>query len=150
MIDGWVCPRCGQTGIRHGRAGARGCKTSTDSPHCRGLECECEDGRCFSKRAEGYGWRRSPCPTARCYHCGWEGIVRSRDFERAFGLARCPKSNTGWHHPTITWVPNTVPNVLVLRFKCAICGRIATRPLHPVEDIQWHDPEPEPEPEPGT
>ncbi len=141
LVDGWVCPRCGQTGTRHGRAGSRGCKTSTDSLHCRGLECECDDGRCFSKRpGPGYGWRRSPCVTARCYHCGWEGIVRSLDFEREYGLERCPKSNTGWHHTTIQWVPNSEPSNVALRFRCSICGTTGLIVIAS-QDIQWQKPE---------
>lgn len=141
MVDGWVCPRCGANGIRHGRGGARACKTNNTSPHCRGLECECEDGRCYGKRPDGFGWRRSPCKTARCYHCGWEGEVRSREFERAFGNSRCPNSSTGWHYPVIQVQPNTEPSSLVLRFRCTLCGWEASTVLDPIDDIRWFPPE---------
>jgi hypothetical protein len=137
-----VCPRCGSNGMRHGRGGARACKTNNNSPHCQGLECDCADGKCFSKRPESFGWRRSPCTTARCYHCGWEGSVRSREFERAFGNSRCPRSNTGWHHPTILVPPNAEPSYLVLHLRCTLCGAEATILLDPIEDIPWGRPAP--------
>lgn len=140
LVDGWVCPRCGQKGMRHGHGGARACKSRDDSPRCRGLECTCQDGQCYSKSMEGFGWRRSPCPCARCYHCGWQGEVRSRDFERVYGNSRCPSSSTGWHHPVISVVPNQQPSNLVLRLRCPMCGLEAETRLDPIEDMEWMRP----------
>ena len=138
LVDGWVCPKCGQVAARHGRGGARACHGG-DGPFagCRGLECECTDGKCYSKKSWRLGWRRSPCPNAVCYHCGWKGTVRSRDFERAYGLSRCPKSSTGWHHPVLRVVPNTRPNSLALICVCSECGRKGTSTLDPIADILW-------------
>jgi hypothetical protein len=136
LTDGWVCPRCGATWDRHGRGGARACKTA-DGVQCRGLECECEDGRCYSKRPDGFGWRRSPCKTARCYHCGWEGEVRSREFERVFkNNMRCIKSNDGWHHPNMWTIPNAEPNSIVAVLQCALCKMVAVRVI-PADTLMW-------------
>lgn len=147
FTDGWVCPKCGQWGVRHGRGGARGCHSKLPpGPHCEGMECKCEDGVCFGKHPHGYGWRRSPCRNAVCHHCGWSGEVRSRAFERAYGLSRCVRSNTGWHYPTITVLPNTEPGSLVLMFECTLCGRKATATLDPIADIVWQPMGDEPRP----
>lgn len=136
LVDGWVCPRCGQIGTRHGRGGARACKDSRGLPTCLGLRCTCEDGLCFSK-GEGYGWRRSPCRHAVCSHCGWTGEVRSKTFEREFGLSRCPKSSHGGHLVRIEAVGSVAPTVLRLRLTCVECGLVGWIVADPAIDVDW-------------
>jgi hypothetical protein len=140
LVDGWVCPRCGQVGDRHGRSGARGCQTRQTGPRCPGLVCECEDGLCYSK-SQGFGWRRSPCLNAHCLHCGWRGEIRSRPFERAYGMSRCPKSGDGWHHPLVTISHNTEADAMHQRLHCPLCGIDGTVRIHPIRDIDWRRPE---------
>jgi len=140
LLDGWVCPRCGQYSNRHGRGGARACKAGRDKPHCPGLQCQCGDGRCY-QTGVGRGWRRSPCLRAVCAHCGWEGAVRSRDFERTYGDARCPKSRTGWHHVTAEIHDNAEPDALRMTLRCIYCGAVGEITIHPVDDVMWETPE---------
>lgn len=132
LFDGWSCPRCGQTGRRHGRGGVRGCKAKLGGPNCPGLRCQCKDGECYDG-----GWRRSPCQHAVCAHCGWEGMVSSRLFERAFGGARCVKTIDGWHWCSIRVVPNEVPGMLQLEILCEACGSHGTLTVDPVREIVW-------------
>lgn len=91
---------------------------------------------CFAKR-RGYGWRRSPCKNAHCLHCGWSGEIRSRDFERAYGAARCRKSATGWHTVNIIAERNENPDVLRLRFECLECHVQGACAIDPVSNIEW-------------
>lgn len=137
LVDGWVCPRCGQVGTRHGRGGARGCHSAMPGPVCPGLVCRCGDGVCFAKH-KGYGWRRSPCRNAQCMHCGWVGEVRSREFEKLFGNSRCPKSATGWHTVEIVAEQNQTPDVLRLQFKCIDCHATGSTVIDPVQDVRWN------------
>ena len=137
MVDGWVCPHCGQTESRHGRGGSRACDAEQKGPVCPGLICQCSDGVCFS-RGLGYGWRRSPCPNAVCQHCGWRGTIRSAEFEREYGSARCPKSTTGFHHAHVRVDGNrhrTDHTALV--FDCKICGAKGFLIIDPIKDIEW-------------
>jgi len=140
LLSGWVCPNCGQVGGRHGRGGARRCRGHNRGPICDGLVCRCGDGVCYSKSG-GRGWRRSPCPNAYCWHCGWKGEVRSRDFERAYGHSRCPGSPTGWHHALARLGMNPEPDALQLDFSCSYCGVVGECVIHPIEDITWKYPE---------
>lgn len=136
LIDGWVCPQCGAVGHRHGRGGQRACRDKTAGPTCEGLVCRCRDGKCFSK-AKGPGWRRSPCPNAYCHHCGYEGPVRSKEFERSFGDSRCPYGTTGWHRALLRVEENERPGACRILFRCEDCGATGSMIIHPVTDIDW-------------
>ena len=70
-------------------------------------------------------------------HCGWTGELRSRDFERAYGLARCPISRTGWHNPVITVERHHTPTLCRQFWKCVDCGIAATVIVDPVADVDW-------------
>lgn len=135
LSDGWVCPKCGQHGRRHGRGGARACKGNRGGKECPGLVCVCLDGMCFDRT-----WRRSPCTHAVCNHCGWEGTVRNRAFEVSYGASRCHRSSTGWHYCTMEIDRNETPGALRIRVRCQLCGRSGAL-LVDASDIDWNDKE---------
>lgn len=138
LLDGWVCPNCGQTGRRHGRGGARACKSRTQGPLCQGLTCMCHNGRCYSSDT-GRGWRRSPCLDALCAHCGWRGELRSKDFERDFGLSRCPVHPSGIHQCQVILEPAEHASI-AMRLTCTQCGTRGASISHPIHDVEWSRP----------
>ncbi len=65
----WRCPRCSAPHDEHGEGECSWRHGET----CGGFLCECidtDDGSELPDHGVTFG---NPCPTARCYHCGWEG-----------------------------------------------------------------------------
>ena len=137
VLDGWVCPSCGQARGRHGRGGARACKAKEPGPTCIGLVCECEKGVCYNRRN---GWMRSPCVHAHCQHCGWRGTIRSKPFERDFGLSRCAMAPDGLHRIEPGIAADSSPRVLHLVLRCLVCGHEGHAMVDWLMDTEWIDP----------
>ena len=70
----------------------------TSGNDCEGFICECDSDDADHDEAH-------PCPEARCYHCGWEGVFPppSYDPKKLTGWARTAYA-AGWR-PPVGWVP---------------------------------------------
>ncbi len=137
MHHGLVCPSCGASVWRHGSGGRRRCLAG-DVERCPGLECTCRRKHFLHRDGKLY-WRRSPCPSAVCHHCGWKGALRSIYFERKFGLSRCTGTQNGCHDISVTATQNEHPGDLVFRCYCRKCSCIGLGSLDPTEEISWVD-----------
>lgn len=71
----WACPECGAPYDDHGKGECR----QAGGGMCSGMICDC-DGDTDNPE---HGTTQEPCPTAHCYHCGWEG-------EFPTGMVQCP------------------------------------------------------------
>lgn len=68
--------------------------------------------------------------------------MRSKEFERAYGSSRCPKSLTGWHYTRVRLDKDkTRADVCLLIFECQLCSAKGFVMIDPIEDIEWKLPE---------
>jgi len=100
--------------------------------------CTC-NGKHFVERNGRLIWRRSPCPSAVCKHCGWAGTLRSVDFERSYGLSRCQNTPNGCHDVHVVGTHNEFPGDLVLKVFCRSCSCVGLVSIDPVDGISWVD-----------
>lgn len=63
----WACPKCGAEPDKHGKGA---CCAASVGPCCDGFLCDCDDEGATPDHGETHA---HPCPSAKCYHCGWEG-----------------------------------------------------------------------------
>lgn len=63
----WACPKCGAEPDKHGKGA---CCAASVGPCCDGFLCDCDDDGTTPDHGETHA---HPCPSAKCYHCGWEG-----------------------------------------------------------------------------
>lgn len=139
LTHGLCCPACGATFGRHGRGGKRACKQGPVA-ECKGIECTCHDWKKHFRRVgDRLVWRRSPCPSAVCHHCGWTGMLGSIDYERTYKLSRCVATENGCHDAVIVARPSDHPEYLSLRVFCRACGHVGDFSIDPVQDIYWRD-----------
>lgn len=140
LRHGLRCPNCNATFGRHGRGGKRRCRCGPVEC-CPGIRCTCKGQDHFVLRSGELIWRRSPCPSVKCGHCGWTGTLESEYFESDFGMSRCPRSQDGLHEIDSVVRQREFPGKLTIMLFCKKCSSFGYTEIDPVKGIRWVDTE---------